>query len=110
MIEVLVLIALGAIGLGILIYGFRAAAPYKPGEARFSVTPKAGRDAQIVCPQCQVKGSVTTRHVKLKKGISGGKAVGALLTSGVSILAVGLSRKEKATEAKCSNCGSVWHF
>jgi hypothetical protein len=48
--------------------------------------------------------------VKLKKGVSGGKAAGAIMTGGLSVLAVGLSRKEDATEAKCSNCGSVWHF
>ena len=68
------------------------------------------KDMQIVCPHCQTKGHVTTRQVQLKKGVSGGKAVGALLTGGVSLLAVGLSRKEDATKATCSNCGSVWHF
>jgi hypothetical protein len=46
----------------------------------------------------------------LKKGISGGKATGALLTGGVSILASGLSRKEKVTEARCANCRQTWHF
>ena len=71
---------------------------------------KASQDAQIVCAQCHSKGCVTTSRVKLKKGISGGKATGAILTGGVSLLALGLSRKEDATEAKCSNCGSVWHF
>jgi DNA-directed RNA polymerase subunit RPC12/RpoP len=75
-----------------------------------NATIQARQSAQLVCPHCQTKGLVTTRHVKLKKGISGGKAVGALLTAGVSVLATGLSRKEDATEAKCSNCGSVWHF
>jgi predicted RNA-binding Zn-ribbon protein involved in translation (DUF1610 family) len=71
---------------------------------------EARQSAQLVCPHCQTKGSVTTRRVKLKKGISGGKAAGALMTGGVSVLAIGLSRKEDATEAKCSNCGSVWDF
>jgi len=95
--------------VGVLVYAFRTAEPYKPGEAR-PVATKAGRDAQIICPHCQAKGSVTTRQVKLKRGISGGKAAGALLTGGLSVLAVGLSRKEGATQARCSNCGSVWHF
>lgn len=71
---------------------------------------KAERDAQLVCPHCQTRGRVATRRVRLKKGVSGGKVVGAFLTSGLSLLAVGLSRKEDVTEAECSNCGSVWHF
>lgn len=96
--------------VGVLIYGFTVAEPYKPVEARPVTMTKAGRDAQIVCPHCQTRGRVTTSHVKLKKGVSGGKAVGAILTGGLSVLAVGLSRKEAATKAECSNCGSVWHF
>jgi len=81
----------------------------------FRVVPQSStttlrQNEQLVCPHCQTKGSVATRRVKLKKGISGGKAVGALMTLGVSVLATGLSRKEDATEAKCSNCGSIWHF
>jgi hypothetical protein len=71
---------------------------------------KAKQDEQIVCPQCQKRGSVRTKNVSMKRGISGGKATGAILTGGLSLLATGLSRKEDATEAKCSNCGSVWHF
>jgi hypothetical protein len=67
-------------------------------------------NAAMVCPHCQSKGSVTTRSVKLKKGISGGKAAGALMTGGVSLLATGLSRKEKVTEARCGSCKAVWHF
>jgi hypothetical protein len=66
--------------------------------------------ASMVCPHCQSRGTVKTRPVKLKKGISGAKATGAILTGGLSILATGLSRKEDLTEATCSNCGSVWHF
>jgi DNA-directed RNA polymerase subunit RPC12/RpoP len=68
------------------------------------------RDSYIVCPQCQSRGTVTTEQVKMKKGISGGKATGAVLTGGVSLLLTGLSRKEGVTEATCSKCGSVWHF
>jgi hypothetical protein len=74
------------------------------------VQVKANQDAQIICAHCHSTGCVTTSNVKLKKGISGGKATGAILTGGLSLLAVGLSRKEAVTEAKCSNCGSVWHF
>ena len=65
---------------------------------------------QMVCPHCHKKGSVRTKNVKQKKGISGGKATAAVLTGGVSILATGLSRKEAATEATCDKCGSTWHF
>ena len=71
---------------------------------------KKNADAQIVCPQCQTKGSVSTTRVKLKKGISGGKATGAILTGGVSLVATGLSRKESGTRAQCSNCNSTWIF
>jgi len=65
---------------------------------------------QMICPHCQTKGSVRTMIVKAKKGVSGGKATAAVLTAGLSILATGLSRKERLTEARCSNCNSVWHF
>ena len=67
-------------------------------------------DSKIVCPHCHEKGSVHTERVKLKRGISGGKVTAALLTGGLSMLGAGLSRKEDVTEARCSNCGSVWHF
>ncbi|MDO8307003.1 MAG: hypothetical protein Q7V58_01430 [Actinomycetota bacterium] len=53
---------------------------------------------------------MSTKSVKAKKGVSGGKATGAVLTGGISILATGLSRKEKVTEAHCSNCRTTWVF
>lgn len=65
---------------------------------------------EIVCPHCGKKGCVATKRAKAKKGISGAKATGALLTVGLSILATGLSRKEWVTDAKCKNCGSQWQF
>src|SRR5690348_14328204 len=43
--------------------------------------------AAMICPQCQVRGKVFTTKVSVKKGISGGKATGALLTGGLSLLA-----------------------
>ena len=64
----------------------------------------------LFCPHCQTKGAVRAKAVSRKKGVSGGKAVGALLTGGVSMLATGLSRKEGETQAHCMNCGSTWHF
>ena len=74
------------------------------------LTLKIAQQAAIICPHCQSRGTVSTREVKEKKGISGGKATAALLTGGVSLCAVGLSRKEKVTEARCSSCGLTWHF
>jgi hypothetical protein len=63
-----------------------------------------------ICPHCQTKGHVRTIPVKRKKGVSGAKVTGALLTFGVSMLATGLSRKEGLTQAHCGNCDSTWDF
>jgi hypothetical protein len=68
------------------------------------------RNRQMVCPHCQHKGEVHTKPVTAKKGVSGAKATGALLTAGVSLLATGLSRKENLTEAHCANCSATWRF
>lgn len=65
---------------------------------------------EIICPHCQVKGQVYTKPVQHKKGVSGAKATGAILTGGVSLLATGLSRKENLTQAHCCNCDSTWDF
>jgi hypothetical protein len=51
-----------------------------------------------------------TAQVKRKNGISGGKVMGGLLTGGVSLLATGLSRKQKMTHVHCYNCGADWYF
>ena len=64
----------------------------------------------IVCPHCNKRGCVLTRSVTEKKGISGAKATGALLTGGLSVLLTGLSRKESRTEATCRHCNSSWQF
>jgi uncharacterized membrane protein len=64
----------------------------------------------LICPHCQAKGKVRTNGVKKKVGISGGKAAAAVLTGGLSVVAVGLSRKEGLTQARCDNCDSIWHF
>lgn len=65
---------------------------------------------KLICPHCQEKSCVHTKIVKVKKGISGSKATGALLTGGISVLATGLSRKEEQTLANCHNCNSSWSF
>jgi hypothetical protein len=67
-------------------------------------------NSAMICPHCQSKGTVRTKHVKQKKGISGTKATAAVLTAGVSILATGLSRKEGMTQASCDRCRSTWYF
>jgi hypothetical protein len=84
-----------------------------PKEPRFYGKPRLKRqsgDAEIVCPHCQVRGQVVTKRVKVKRGVSGGKATGAVLTGGLSILATGLSRKEAVTRATCGNCNTTWTF
>jgi predicted RNA-binding Zn-ribbon protein involved in translation (DUF1610 family) len=68
------------------------------------------RKPQFVCPHCGTQDCVYSRRVKVKSGISGGKATGALLTGGLSLLATGLSRKEQKTEAYCDNCKTQWKF
>ncbi len=64
----------------------------------------------MLCPHCQTKGGIRTRSVSMKKGVSGGKAVAALMTAGLSTMAVGLSRKERLTKAWCGNCHNTWIF
>lgn len=64
--------------------------------------------AAIECPWCHVLGKVSTRSVRRKKGVSGGKATGAVLTGGLSVLVTGLSRREEVTELSCGSCGVRW--
>lgn len=64
----------------------------------------------MVCPHCQQQGSIRTKVIEQKKGVSGGKATAAVLTGGLSLLAIGLSRKEGATQAHCDNCKNTWFF
>ena len=68
------------------------------------------KNPHMICPHCQTKGEISTKTVDLTKGVSGGKATGAILTGGASLLVTGLSRKEKQTEAHCWKCGNIWHF
>jgi len=64
----------------------------------------------VTCPHCIEKGHVHMRAITKKEGISGGKATGAILTGGVSLLATGLSRKGSATIAQCTNCTVSWQI
>jgi hypothetical protein len=75
-------------------------------KTRSPVVPRAS--SKIICPHCQTVGSVKSRRVKVKAGISGGKATAAVMTMGVSVLASGLSRKDKRTEMSCSTCKMKW--
>jgi len=68
------------------------------------------RNVALICPHCQTKSQVRTKSILQKSGISGGKATAAVLTSGVSLLATGLSRKEQVTQAHCDHCSSTWRF
>ncbi|MCL2541077.1 MAG: hypothetical protein FWE71_01290 [Nocardioidaceae bacterium] len=61
------------------------------------------------CPHCEAVGYITTKQVKTKQGISGGKATAAVMTMGVSMLGTGLSRKQTVTQCKCGRCGMTWH-
>lgn len=72
--------------------------------------PKNSNSPHMECPHCKTVGQINTRKVDLTKGISGGKAVAGLITGGLSILAVGISREETKTEARCGKCNNVWHF
>jgi hypothetical protein len=103
-----------AILLAVLVFYFvmKGRAAQSPAErANYALALEWGdlREAMI-CPHCQARASVRAKIVTRKKGISGGKATGALLTGGVSLLATGLSRKEDETQAHCMNCGSTWYF
>lgn len=71
---------------------------------------KTAPKPEMVCPQCGERGQVRVKTVKQKRGVSGGKAAGALLTGGLSLFATGLSRKAQVTEAHCSNCSITWHI
>jgi transcription elongation factor Elf1 len=62
----------------------------------------------MVCPHCGTRGRVTTAVVKQKKGISGAKATGVVLTGGLSALVTGLSKKAAVTMASCGECRMTW--
>jgi hypothetical protein len=98
----------------ILIYSAAMLYFYPDGViSRTTIDPNAinpPHSSYMKCPHCETVGQITTKKVNLKKGVSGGKAVAGLLTGGLSLLAVGLSREEKQTQAHCRKCGNTWHF
>lgn len=85
---------------GIAVGGFIA---WKMYEAN-----KPTLNEKLACPHCQTVGQVTAGVVTRKKGVSGGKATGALMTGGASMFLTGLSRKEAARHLSCGNCGMEW--
>lgn len=95
---------------GIIVFAIVAAIhDHKAGIPQARAAALLAQRARIVCPHCQTAGKVTTKPMKVKRGISGGKATGAILTGGVSMLATGLSRKEATTQCRCGNCGMTWN-
>jgi hypothetical protein len=76
----------------------------------FKKPPEFERNPNIVCQHCHTKGGISLKEVTNKKGISGGKAAAALLTCGVSLFAVGLSRKEKQMQAHCEFCKLTYYI
>lgn len=73
---------------------------YKVGHS-----PPPPPNEKMVCQYCGSRGTVTVTQVRRKQGVSGGKATGALLTAGFSMLATGLSRKQTFRHLRCSECG-----
>ena len=65
-------------------------------------------NSELVCTHCQSKGTVRTKKTEQTKGIHGGKAAGAVMTGGLSILATGISRHEKTTKCRCDHCKMEW--
>jgi hypothetical protein len=65
---------------------------------------------RMQCPHCQVPGCVRLKAVRRKKGISGAKAIGALMTGGLSLVATGIARKDNLTQARCDHCTVQWDF
>jgi hypothetical protein len=79
-------------------------------EIDADVSSYGASNPALLCPHCQNRGSVRTKNITKKIGISGAKATGAVLTGGISVLATGLSQKDQVTQAYCENCGSSWQF
>lgn len=88
--------------------------PFDPSTAHRPAAPQAPQgmrvSAEMVCPHCGTRGTVFTQKTAAKRGVSGGKATGAILTGGLSLFATGLSRKQVVTKAHCSKCSADWTF
>jgi len=65
---------------------------------------------EMICQHCQQKGSVSVSRIKAKTGMSTFKILLAFITAGISILFMGLARKESRNKATCLNCKTNWVF
>ncbi len=97
---------------GLVIAGFVIRSQMSPEQRKeFEERSQWGElNEKLLCPHCQHRGLVRSKRVARKKGVSGAKATGALLTAGTSVLVTGLSRKEDLTQAHCGECNSTWDF
>ncbi|MDZ4688324.1 MAG: hypothetical protein SH850_24895 [Planctomycetaceae bacterium] len=105
-----VLIVVGGVVAGIVAGVYEAKRKLALPPDKLATETWGPINSAMSCPHCQTKGCVRTKVVERKKGISGSKAAGALLTGGLSILATGLSRKEHPTQAHCDECANTWEF
>ena len=64
--------------------------------------------AELVCPHCHQRGRITVELLTRGKGISGGKAAGAVMTGGLSVGATGLSKNVPTRHLTCGNCKMEW--
>lgn len=64
-------------------------------------------DLNAICPHCGAAG-VRTKEIHQKQGVSNGKALAAVLTAGLSFLAVGIFREIIVTQSHCTGCTSTW--
>lgn len=100
------------LGLIALLIAFVAAWCVSPRAASSSspsfLERAAGLHPKVVCKHCGTSGQVFVKRVERKRGISGGKATGALMTGGISLLATGLARKEAVAAMQCKHCGMKW--
>ncbi len=85
-----------------IVIGVLILMPLRPKRPPRNLRPK------VVCKFCNEAGHVTVTPAERKRGISGSKATGALLTGGLSLLAVGLSRKDVVSAMHCHKCSMQW--
>lgn len=62
----------------------------------------------LICPHCRTAGRVVVGIDQRKAGVSAGKVAGALVTSGVSLAATGVSRRQRVQTCRCGACGMSW--
>lgn len=78
-------------------------------EGKPAVERKFGPIAQnLVCPHCGMAGHVRTKAIHQQQGVSNAKAVAAVVTAGLSLLAIGIFRMVVVTQAHCTQCATTW--